>query len=72
MAEAIIDEDDDFEFDELPQGWLDQVDKLNGVGETAAQDAHGRPYRVRRRIEEWQEDRFLRQIDDLDALLEPM
>ncbi len=59
--------DDDLDFDEgLEDGWLADIELAEVQPTVAGSDAYGRPYRARRRIEEWLEQRALRELDDFD------
>ena len=64
--------EDDFPFDDADDAddaWESDIETARIEPIVNESDANGRPYRVRRRIEEWQEQRALREIDDLDSIL---
>ncbi len=63
MTDEVID-DDDLDYDEFAEDWDDTAELA-----LSSDDARGRPYRVRRLIEDWQENRQLRAMDDLDSAM---
>ena len=58
--------EEDFDFDDADDAWDSDVDNVQIEPIVSLSDAHGRPYSLRRQIEEWQERRALREFDDLD------